>query len=462
MQRAKLTNTAVENFQCREGRDQDVLWDGEVKGFGMRLSAKSAVRTYFLQYRVRGAKQERKITIGRHNDPYRVDQARAKALELKAQMLTGVDPVEEVERKETERRERQRLDAAHSVTLREMLEHYLEFKRTSHREPLRPASKLNMRTTIQANLSDWLEKPVATITRNKVIARFIEISKRSPTAGNLTVAHLRSILNHAREQYADEEGNYTILATNPVSRMLQGGYKLNKETPRTRRIPLKRVGQAWLALQHLRAGAKTATTRTAADLVALRMLTALRLNESAALRWSQIDLGTKAIRLLGEIGKTHQDVVLPMSTVLHTILSERAALPRKSLRAREYVFPSPRKNSALAYMRDPDTTMKVVAKAAGCVKVDKFGTEKCALSSHDFRRTLESVARACKIGDDDRRKLLVHAAIDCHSRHYDNSTDPEELRPAVEAIAQFIINAARTAAAQASGANVIQFRRKSG
>src|ERR1700736_4442680 len=92
MQRAKLTNGAVEQFQCRSGRKWDMLWDGDVKGFGMRLSAKSGTRTYFLQFRVKGSNAERQITIGRHSDPWRVDGARAKALELKAQMVNGLDP----------------------------------------------------------------------------------------------------------------------------------------------------------------------------------------------------------------------------------------------------------------------------------------------------------------------------------------------------------------------------------
>lgn len=71
MRRPKMTNTAVERFECREGRKNDVLWDGDggVKGFGMRLSALSGVRTYFFQYRVKGSKQERAINIGRHNEP---------------------------------------------------------------------------------------------------------------------------------------------------------------------------------------------------------------------------------------------------------------------------------------------------------------------------------------------------------------------------------------------------------
>jgi hypothetical protein len=43
----------------------------EVRGFGVRLSAASGARTYFVQYRVKGTGRQRQITIVRHNDPYR-------------------------------------------------------------------------------------------------------------------------------------------------------------------------------------------------------------------------------------------------------------------------------------------------------------------------------------------------------------------------------------------------------
>jgi hypothetical protein len=48
MSQAKLTNAAVEKFTCGvftsgkhkgESKPQDILWCGQVKGFGMRLSA---------------------------------------------------------------------------------------------------------------------------------------------------------------------------------------------------------------------------------------------------------------------------------------------------------------------------------------------------------------------------------------------------------------------------------------
>ncbi|MEJ0006616.1 MAG: hypothetical protein WDM77_09725 [Steroidobacteraceae bacterium] len=110
------------------------------------------------------------------------------------------------------------------------------------------------------------------ITRDKCIIRFAELTKRAPAAANLTFVYLRSILNHAREKFADEDGNPTVLTTNPVTRMLKKEH-LNAEKPRTRRIALADVGKAWFALTQVRAKAKRAQDRTSVDLVCLRMLT---------------------------------------------------------------------------------------------------------------------------------------------------------------------------------------------
>ncbi|HEY4366809.1 MAG TPA: integrase family protein, partial [Steroidobacteraceae bacterium] len=417
MQRSKLTNSAIEKFVCREGREQDALYCGELRGFGVKLSRRSGTKTFFLLGRVKGSKRERYISIGRFNAPYRVDQARTIALKLKAQMEEGTDPVEQREQKEAERQERAKLTDAQSATLQQMLDHYLEHKRTKRKKPLRPATKTDMRRSIETNLKAWLSLPVANLTRDMCYARFMELSKTAPVASNLTMVYLRSILNMAAEKYADEQGNFTILTTNPAARALKQAGGLNKEGASTRRIELARVGHVWLALKRLRAATNRTQDRTRVDLVCLRMLTAIRKSESGSLRWSQIDLDKKVIHLSGDVGKTHQDVALPMSDVLHAILSERAALPRKGPNAREYVFPAPKANAKTPWMGNPTGAMEVVSKAAGQT-----------ISSHDFRRGLIEISK--KVGTDasDRRRLLVHAASGVHDVNYDNNPDPELLR----------------------------------
>jgi integrase len=462
MQRAKLTNSAIEKFQCREGREQDSIYCGETRGFGVRLSRKSGAKTFFLLFRVKDSKRERYISIGRFNDPWRVDQARVRALELKAQMLYGIDPVEEAERKEAERQEREKLDAAHTATLRQVMEHYLEYKRTKH-GPLRPKTKESIRDMIERHLSEWLDKPMAaTVTKDACFVRFTEISKTAKASANLTMVYLRALCHYARGLYErKEDGAPTIFAVNPVTRMIQGGHKLNKEKPRTGRVPLDRVGRVWLTLERRRADARDVDDRTAADWVSTMYLTGMRLTESGSLRWSQIDWTAKTIRLFGDVEdvgdgfagvKNHNDIVIPMSTVLYDLLLARKREPaadpkvarrRRNQRSREYVFASCGKTP---YMRDPRATMEAVSNAAGR-----------HITPHDFRRTMEDLAKAVKVDPDERRQLLNHLAEDVHGESYSNNPDPEVLRPAVEAVAKYIVDAAALAEAQESGTNVVPF-----
>jgi hypothetical protein len=97
-------------------------------------------------------------------------------------------------------------------------------------------------------------------------------------------------------------------------------------------------------------------------------------------------------------------------------------------------------------MKNPTEAMKVVSAAAGKT-----------ISSHDFRRGLIDVAKACKVDATDRRRLLVHAASGVHDVNYDNNPDSDSLRAAVDAIVKYIVDAATLAEAQQSGANVIAF-----
>ena len=67
----RATSTAVEKLRFPEGAvtktgkplTHFIFWDTEVKGFGVRVSANSATKTFVLQHRVKGANQERSIRV---------------------------------------------------------------------------------------------------------------------------------------------------------------------------------------------------------------------------------------------------------------------------------------------------------------------------------------------------------------------------------------------------------------
>jgi hypothetical protein len=173
-----------------------VLWDTEVKGFGLRVSEKSSTRTYFFQFRLKGSRKERNITIGRHSDPWRVDQARAQAIALRVQFLNGIDPIDKRNREREARAQEDALARARDTTLRQVMEHYLEHKRTKH-GPLRPASKADIRRHVEVNLIAWPHEPLAKLTRDKALKKFVVMSESAPTQANQCFFGLRALCYYA-------------------------------------------------------------------------------------------------------------------------------------------------------------------------------------------------------------------------------------------------------------------------
>lgn len=394
-------------------------------------------RTYIFQGRVKGSKQQRQITIGGHDNPWRVDDARTRALKIKAKMLDGVDPVLEEEKDEEEIARQQVLEDALKMTLRQLMEHYLKHKRTKH-GPLRPTTQGDIRDCCEDYFLGMLDKPVATtVTRNKCLEVFQEITERSPTRANLAMSYLRALCNYARELHTTEEGEYTILAVNPVTRM----FKIQKANPKKRRkgrIPLNRIGNVWCMLDARRLAAYKADQRTAVDWVKCTQLTGLRKKELSCLEWTDVDFEANVIRIRPDVAKNHNELVLPMSTALRNILLSRKSaqpptekvlrrrLQRRPPRAEQYVFASYGKK--VPYMTNPRAVLQLVSRIAGR-----------RINAHDLRRTFEDIAMECAIDPALRRKLLNHLAKDVHDEHYGNNPDPELLRPGVQAISDFLI-----------------------
>lgn len=464
--RIKLTSTAVEKLRFPEGAvtrsgkpiTHFVYWDLELKGLGLRVSANSKTKTYVLQHRVRGAKQERNISLGRHGDPvalpdgslrrhaFGADDARTKALAHLAHLLNGVDPIAEAKRKREAEEQRAAQEKAQSTSLRQVLEHYLTHHHTTH-GPLRPATQKDMRRHCEKNLTSWLDEPVATITRDKCLAKFTEISVRAPQQANACMVYLRALLNHAREMHATDDGQFPLLAVNPVSRLWKLK-KPNPEKPRDTRIPLNRVGECWNWLRKVAAEARTESERTAADWISFIMLSGTRRLESGSLKWTDCDFGARTITLRADVVKNHSSLTLPMSTVMHDLLLARKnppALPDKVARRRrverradEYVFSGNGKKTP--HITNAQATIEALSKIAGA-----------HVHLHCLRRTFEDCAQECRIDGDVRRLLLNHVGSgDVHARHYANNT--RNLAAACESIAQWIVEQAKIA----SSGNVVQ------
>ena len=90
--RHKITKRAVDNLKT-DGDAEAVLWDTELKGFGIRARSGGS-KSYILHYRAGAGRTAplRKITIGKHGSPWTPDTARGEAKRLLGDVAAGRDP----------------------------------------------------------------------------------------------------------------------------------------------------------------------------------------------------------------------------------------------------------------------------------------------------------------------------------------------------------------------------------
>src|SRR5207302_8947972 len=91
--RGKITKRSVDALRSNANGAECVLWDNEVKGFGVRAQ-RGGSKSYIVHYRAgtgRGA-PIRKVTIGKHGSPWTPDTARREAKRLLGHVENGADP----------------------------------------------------------------------------------------------------------------------------------------------------------------------------------------------------------------------------------------------------------------------------------------------------------------------------------------------------------------------------------
>jgi Arm DNA-binding domain len=93
---AKLTDKMVRAIEppAKESKSDRIVWDGELSGFGARVS-KNGVRSFVYNYCVKGAGTQRRMVIGKF-PVWSVSAARSRAKELRKVIDAGGDPMGEV------------------------------------------------------------------------------------------------------------------------------------------------------------------------------------------------------------------------------------------------------------------------------------------------------------------------------------------------------------------------------
>ena len=176
-------------------------------------------------------------------------------------------------------------------------------------------------------LGDWLSRPLDSITRRDVEARFNQITAdHGWSPANRAISLLRSVY---RRPCVDVDG-----LRDPVGLWLAGGGKFHRKARRKISAPAE-------VLPRWRAGIQAEVNNDAIrDALWFGLYTGMRRDEVLTLRWDHVEMDT--LSFLVEETKTGVPLELPITRQLADVLERRRAandnLPNG---LRDWVFPSP-------------------------------------------------------------------------------------------------------------------------
>ncbi len=323
------------------------------------------------------------VTIGKCSD-VTVIEARRKAQEILTAISSGVDPVAEKRKKSVSK-----------TSLSNVLELYL-----SERE-LKPYTVENYRYKLKRGFSDWLTKPVSSITEDMILRRHKKISRTGKTTANTTMRVLRLTLN-----YANAVG---MIDENPAN-ILSKARLWHKSNRKDRVIPSDKL-QAWHEAVEALANQK------AKVFFLMILYMGFRSGEALTLEWAQVDLTSKNIKLLDTKNGTNHKLPIPAPLIKHLENLKKQTGDHK------WVF-SGRKPAM--HMQHPREPMKLVTKASGV-----------EFSPHDCRRTFATIAEAVNLPLTMIKRLMNHVTTNDVTGGY-IVTEEETLRAAINKIASYI------------------------
>ena len=386
----KLTKKIVDDAQLPVGKDQIFYRDDQLKGFALRVTA-SGTKSFVVEKNIDS--KVRRITLGKYG-ALTVEQARKEAQKVIGQIATGINPIAE----------KQALKI-NSITLDEVFNDYKQARKS-----LKHNTLYNYERVLTIAFAGWENKPFLSITKDKVDKHHEKLGKENGEAyANLAMRLLRALFNFAAGQYEDAQGK-SLITENPVKRLSQtrAWYRVER---RQTFIKAHELAPWYTGVQQLQ-------NEVLRDYLLLILLTGLRRQEAATLRWDQVDLTAKTLTVLDT--KNHESHTLPLSSYLYELL-----LSRSQTRINEYVFPG---TGAAGYIIEPRKQMANVTKYSGI-----------HFTVHDLRRTFITIAEGLDISAYALKRLMNHKMNGDITAGYIVS-DVERLRKPMQQITNYFLN----------------------
>ena len=430
---AKLTASTVD--AARPGARPYIIFDEEVRGFGLRVMA-TGFKSWIIEYRPRGTGRDaakKRLTLGSH-PTLTAAQARKIAKDTLAGVRSGVDPLAE----------RAALQAQASVS--EIAPRFL----AEHVERLRKPSTARLYRLVisQYLLPQFGTQKAASITRAEVL-KLHSSMRGTPVLANRAVSVLGSMLSWATKaglvpegfnpaakfDKNPEKGREKYLTTAEIERL--GAALRDSET----------IGIPWVVdeahpkAKHVPKAVVRRTVLSPHAIAAVRLLLLLgaRLGEILALRWGEVDF-ERGLLFLPDSKSGKKTIILnaPALAVLEGIprIGEFVIAPR-----------APKAGQKERPRRDIAKAWSAIRRHAGLNN----------LRLHDLRHSFASVGAASGDSLLVIGKLLGHRDAKTTSRYAHLADDP--LKAAADRISTNI--ALAMTSSPKGGSKVLQIRHAS-
>lgn len=378
MAKEKFTKRFIDSIP--ETDKPTVYFDEDLSGFGLYVNGK--IKTYFVKSRVGG--KQIKMTIGRAN-VLTLAEARIEAKAKLSQMAKGVDPVA-VKKQEK----------VAATTLEDAIKEYLKTR------TLKPGTVLTYNKLFRLYMSDWMTKPIASITKDMIAQRHKKISTSSgPSPANNMMRTFRAVYNFARSL---SDGN---MPENPVRRL--------SDTKQWNKINRRRTFLKSHELKPWYEAAKKIPNPTIRNYLLLTIFTGLREREGLTLKWENVDMKDKSFTITQTKNGTPH--TLPMSKFIYGLFENL-----KANNTSAYVFPGSGKAGHLVecekQMQFITSQTHFMQNGVSCkdeleqkVKENPDielvpGIKFCL---HDLRRTFVTLAEGLDISYASLKRLLNHS-----------------------------------------------------
>jgi integrase len=414
-----MTERLTDNFARKAlppARGQTLLWDGEVKGFALRITAGGA-KSFVLDYRAGG--RQRRFTIGSYPD-WSVQAARQCAKDLKREIDLGRDPMDE---RHSERA---------APTLNDLWQRY----KAEYLPRKAPRSQADERSIWEKIILPRLGKhKLGSIDHAEIDAlhRDVTTVRGTPVRANRTVETLRKAFNLA------VRWNWCEL--NPAV-----GVHRNHEEPRSRYLTKNEIAALVGALnQH--------SEPISANAIKLLMLTGARLGEVLGATWAMFDLDNGIWTKPSAHTKQRRLHRVPLNgPALRLLIEMKAEAARKAqndgVSMDAYVFPGASgkpltdiKRSWASVCLKAGLTEQVPKKSRdGKLVKGKGGTpvviSRPSVRMHDLRHSFASILVSAGASLPLIGQMLGHTQVQTTQRYAHLFDDP--MRKAAETVGEVV------------------------